>query len=64
MELALGQKPTTHWDIVGHENPRKGTPTVRLNPRHRRTATGMRQDGSGSIRPLPVSAGPPSPRGH
>jgi hypothetical protein len=64
MELALGQKPTTHWDIVGRENPRKGTPTVRRNPRHRRTATGMRQDGSGSIRPLPVSARPPSPRGH
>jgi hypothetical protein len=63
IELALDQKPMTHWDIVGRENPRKGTPTVRRNPRHRRTATGMRQDGSGSIRALPVSAAPPSPRG-
>lgn len=64
MELALDQKPTTHWDIVGHENPRKGNPTVRRNPRHRRTAMGMRQDGSGSIRTSPVRAGPASPRAH
>jgi hypothetical protein len=63
MELALDEKPMTHWDIVGRENPRKGTPTVRRNPRHRRTAMGMRQDGSGSIRPLPIRAGPPSPHG-
>jgi Transposase zinc-ribbon domain len=60
IELAMDEKPRTHWDIVGRENPRKGTPTVRRNPRHRRTATGMRQDGSGSIRPLRVTVGPPS----
>jgi hypothetical protein len=64
IELALDQKLVTHWDIVGRENPRKSTPTVRRNPRHRRTATGMRQDGSGSIRPLCVTVGPPSPESH
>jgi hypothetical protein len=64
IELALDEKPMTHWDIVGRENPRKGTPTVRRNPRHRRTATGMRQDGSGSIRPLRVTVGPPSSESH
>jgi hypothetical protein len=64
IEITLDQKPMTHWDIVGRENPRKGTPTVRRNPRHRRTATGMRQDGSGSIRPLRVTVGPPSSESH
>ena len=64
IEFAMDEKPMTHWDIVGRENPRKGTPTVRRNPRHRRTPTGMRQDGSGSIRPLRVTVGPPSSESH
>jgi hypothetical protein len=45
--LALRQDPIGAWDIVGHDNPRKGSATVRRNPRRRKTATGMRQDGSG-----------------
>src|SRR5207249_2323526 len=38
--------PTSYWDIVGRDNPRKGVPTVRRQPRRRRTATGMRADRS------------------
>jgi hypothetical protein len=64
IEFAMDEKPMTYWDIVGRENPRKGTPTVRRNPRHRRTPTGMRQDGSGSIRTSPVRAEPSSPPDH
>jgi len=63
MRLALDHKPTNHWDMVERDNPRKGIPTARRNPRYRKTATGMRQDGSGSTRPLAASAGPhPPPR--
>ena len=63
LQLALGRQPTSYWDIVGRDNPRRGDPTVRRTPRYRKTANGMRQDGTGSIRPLPVSAGPhASPR--
>jgi hypothetical protein len=48
LELALEQEPVSYWDIVGHQNPRKGAETVRRRPRHRKTATGMREDGSGA----------------
>ena len=44
--LASHHLPTSYWDIVGRDNPRKGVPTVRRQPRRRRTATGMRADGS------------------
>src|SRR5258707_3260 len=44
--LASHHHPTSYWDIVGRDNPRKGAPTVRRQPRRRRTATGMRADGS------------------
>ena len=44
--LASHHLPTSYWDIVGRDNPRKGAPTVRRQPRRRRTATGMRADGS------------------
>jgi hypothetical protein len=44
--LASHHHPTSYWDIVGRDNPRKGVPTVRHQPRRRRTATGMQQDGS------------------
>src|ERR1700676_3997834 len=44
--LASHHHPTSYWDIVGRDNPRKGAPTVRRAPRRRRTATGMRADGS------------------
>lgn len=46
--LVLGHLPISYWDMVGHENPRKGYPTTRWRPRHRRTANGMRQDRPGS----------------
>ena len=44
--------------IVGRDNPRKGVPTVRREPRRRRTATGMRADRSTppeKVEPSPVS---------
>ena len=44
--LASHHHPTSYWDIVGRDNPRKGVPTVRRQPRRRRTATGMRADRS------------------
>jgi hypothetical protein len=47
--LALEQKPTSHWDILGRDNPRKGNPTIRRKPRRRKTAAGMREDGSGAV---------------
>ena len=60
IELALRQKPTSHWDIVGRENPRKGMPTIRRKARFRKTATGMRQDGSGATLPFAATVGPHS----
>jgi predicted RNA-binding Zn-ribbon protein involved in translation (DUF1610 family) len=44
--LTARHKPTGYWDIIGRANPRKGAPTPRRAPRRRKTATGMRQDGS------------------
>jgi hypothetical protein len=44
--FASHHHPTSYWDIVGRDNPRKGVPTVRREPRRRRTATGMRADRS------------------
>ncbi len=53
LELALQQEPISYWDIVGHENPRKGAETVRRRPRRRKTASAMREDGSGTLVRLP-----------
>ncbi len=36
--LASHHHPTSYWDIVGRDNPRKGVPTVRRQPRRRRWA--------------------------
>src|SRR6476660_1743235 len=44
--LASHHHPTSYWDIIGRDNPRKGVPTVRREPRRRRTATGMQADRS------------------
>jgi len=44
--LRLDQ-PSSYWDIIGHDNPRRGIPTTRRRPRRRKTAMGMREDGSG-----------------
>ena len=60
--LASRHHPTSYWDIVGRDNPRKGVPTVRRQPRRRRTATGMQRDGSSlslNSRPSASSGSPP-----
>src|ERR1017187_238614 len=44
--LTARHKPTGYWDIIGRANPRKGNATLRRATRRRKTATGMRQDGS------------------
>ena len=44
--LAAHHVPASYWDIVNQENPRKGARTIRLAPRRRKTANGMRQDGA------------------
>ena len=44
--LASHHHPTSYWDIIGRDNPRKGVPTVRRQPRRRKTATGMQADRS------------------
>jgi len=43
--LASHHHPTSYWDIIGRDNPRRGVATVRRRPRRRKTATGIRQDG-------------------
>src|ERR1700730_3232080 len=62
--LSSPHHPTSYWDIVGRDNPRKGVPTVRREPRRRTTATGMRADGSRpeKLEPSPVSDSTRSPR--
>src|SRR6266851_1789340 len=46
--LAAHHEPASYWDVIGHANPRKGNVVLRRVPRRRKTATGMRQDGSAS----------------
>src|SRR5215813_209850 len=56
--LASHHHPTSYWDIVGRDNPRKGLPTDRRGPRRRRTATGLQADASrppDKLEPSPVS---------
>ena len=48
--LASHHEPAGYWDIIGRANPRKGTPALRRAPRRRKTASGMRPDGSGQAR--------------
>jgi len=42
--LASRRHPTSYWEIIGRDNPRKGAATIRRQPRRRKTATGTRQD--------------------
>jgi ISXO2-like transposase domain len=44
--LAAHYEPTSYWDIVKRDNPRKGAEMLRRAPRRRKTATRMRQDGA------------------
>ena len=46
--LAAHHAPASYWDVIGRANPRKGDVALRRVPRRRKTATGMRQDGSAS----------------
>jgi transposase-like protein len=48
--LASHHEPASYWDIIGRANPRQGTPALRRAPRRRKTAGGMRPDGSGKVR--------------
>ena len=48
--LASHHEPASYWDIIGRANPRQGTPALRRAPRRRKTARGMRPDGSGKVR--------------
>lgn len=47
--LASHRSPTSYWDITGQANPRKSAVLRRRNPRRRKTAEGMRQDGRTAI---------------
>jgi hypothetical protein len=42
--LAARHGPVACWDNIERPNPRKATPTIRRQPRHRKTASGFRQD--------------------
>jgi hypothetical protein len=42
--LASRRRPTSYWEIIGRDNPRKGVATVRRQPRRRKTATGTRHE--------------------
>ncbi len=44
--LAAHHEPASYWDVIGRANPRKGDVALRRAPRRRKTAAGMRQDGS------------------
>jgi hypothetical protein len=46
LRLIVTEKPMSYWDMIDVENPRVGRPTIRRSPRRRKTAYGMRQDGS------------------
>src|SRR5271163_324013 len=52
--IASHLEPVSYWDITGNANPRKGEKTVRRAPRHRKTATGMRQDRSANSQNQPA----------
>ena len=47
--LASHRSPTSYWEITGLTNPRKNTVAQRRNPRRRKTADGMRQDGAATV---------------
>ncbi len=47
--LATHRSPVSYWDITGQQNPRKEDATPRRNPRRRKTAEGLRQDGNAPV---------------
>src|SRR5271155_2365219 len=52
--IASHHQPVSYWDIAGHANPRKCEKIVRRTPRQRKTATGMRRDGSATAQNQPA----------
>ena len=44
LQRAMRQHPISYWDMIERQNPRSGRPTIRISPRRRKTAAGMRQD--------------------
>jgi len=44
--LAANCAPICYWNIIGQPNPRKEATPERRNPRRRKTASGMHQDGA------------------
>ena len=44
--IASHHEPVSYWDIAGRANPRKCEKIIRRTLRQRKTATGMRRDGS------------------
>lgn len=51
--LAASHAPADYWQIIGRENPRKDDVPLRLTPRRRKTAMGMRRDGASNSPSLP-----------
>lgn len=51
--LSARHAPAGYWQIIGRENPRKDDVPVRLGPRRRKTAMGMRPDGASTVSPPP-----------
>jgi predicted RNA-binding Zn-ribbon protein involved in translation (DUF1610 family) len=55
--LATRHGPVAYWDIIERKNPRKASPTIRRQPRHRKTASGFRQDGARTSNSTDPSSG-------
>jgi hypothetical protein len=47
--IVLQHGPTSYWDIIGRSNPRTGVATTAVNRRAGKTATGMKEDGPGTL---------------
>jgi len=60
--LAAHHAPASYWDIVKRDNPRKRRPDDQGAPRRRKTATGMRQNGTQQA--LGVSRNQPTQPNH
>lgn len=45
--LSAGHSPTSYWEIIGRENPRKGAEMKRQSARRRKTEGGVQVDGTG-----------------
>ena len=57
--IASHHEPVSYWDIAGRANPRKCEKIVRRTPRQRKTAAGMRRDGSATAQNQPAEIAKP-----